>query len=483
MDKRSFIKQLEEALRPLNADERREIISFYEDRFNTAKFEGKSEQDIIKELESPREIANNVLNEYGVTVEKATPSYTVNILSIVGILCFDVLVSTWLVTVAVVVPLSLAASWFSYFGAFLVFKYSPFFVALTQFIGITAGYVIYLFVIVLLIELGLRIVCYVLSWHVQVFTGNKDHVLVGKLQNASLIKLIQRWNIPLKTYGIVLGSAILTLIASVIILSFVNDDAVGIGGVLTYDSVETYETTTDTYTYDTDSVDEIHVNFDLMTVSYSADSIDEIIVEHYHNYDNGFIENHSDTKLLTLTDTPLNSNWFESLLSVFERNNIFDGHHVQELHITVPNNFELTSLDIDVVSNPISVANFEGEQLQLSGVSSSISVIESNFGSGGINNVSGNILISDLEIEELRIDTVSSVVTIENVISSSDDSKVHVDVVSGDVDLSEVYVRDVNISTVSGDITYYNDDTTYVLDHLHISTVSGSTSHSVPNKK
>ena len=64
--KEKFIEKLNHLLAPLDPSERKAIIDFYEERFHTGMvYEGKSESEIIDELERPEDIARNVLREYG----------------------------------------------------------------------------------------------------------------------------------------------------------------------------------------------------------------------------------------------------------------------------------------------------------------------------------------------------------------------------------------------------------------------------------
>jgi uncharacterized membrane protein len=71
MNKLDFLRKLDKYLEVLDREERREILSFYEERFYTGTiYENKTEEEVIAELESPEAIARNVLAEYG-----ASPKY------------------------------------------------------------------------------------------------------------------------------------------------------------------------------------------------------------------------------------------------------------------------------------------------------------------------------------------------------------------------------------------------------------------------
>ncbi len=89
MNKKNFFRTLERKLNPLNKEERKEIIEFYEERFEEGERENKTEAEIIRGLETPEEIANNVLDKYD--INKEVEKNKISIMQIVGILLFDIM--------------------------------------------------------------------------------------------------------------------------------------------------------------------------------------------------------------------------------------------------------------------------------------------------------------------------------------------------------------------------------------------------------
>ncbi|MFW6298877.1 MAG: DUF1700 domain-containing protein, partial [Bacillota bacterium] len=99
--KERFMNQLEMYLQALSEEERREILDFYEERFYTGKlYEGKSEAEIVSELESPEAIARNVLKEYGKPFDSRTYKTQgdgLKVGSLVGVVLFDMFIVSWFV--------------------------------------------------------------------------------------------------------------------------------------------------------------------------------------------------------------------------------------------------------------------------------------------------------------------------------------------------------------------------------------------------
>lgn len=74
MTKEQFLQVLDEQLRKLPNDERQEIMRDYEEYFEAAKVEGKTEQDILTALGSPKQIAKELLATYYVEEMEKSPS-------------------------------------------------------------------------------------------------------------------------------------------------------------------------------------------------------------------------------------------------------------------------------------------------------------------------------------------------------------------------------------------------------------------------
>lgn len=76
MDKRGFMRELDYRLRDLPVSEKKDILQDYDDHFKIGEIDGKTEQDVILELDSPLTIAQNRLGDRQLVNDQArTPSY------------------------------------------------------------------------------------------------------------------------------------------------------------------------------------------------------------------------------------------------------------------------------------------------------------------------------------------------------------------------------------------------------------------------
>jgi len=94
MKKNEFISALEKALAELNSDERREIISDFQEHFANGLAGGKTEEEVARELGDPVTLAGQYTE--GLTENKPTGTgsrVSQGALALVGLVLFDVMIA------------------------------------------------------------------------------------------------------------------------------------------------------------------------------------------------------------------------------------------------------------------------------------------------------------------------------------------------------------------------------------------------------
>ncbi|MCT4604741.1 MAG: DUF1700 domain-containing protein [Marinisporobacter sp.] len=76
MNKSDYLKKLEELLKKLSKEEREEILMDYEEHFTFALEEGKTEDEIIKDLGNPDEIAKQYIANSVIHQATENPSFS-----------------------------------------------------------------------------------------------------------------------------------------------------------------------------------------------------------------------------------------------------------------------------------------------------------------------------------------------------------------------------------------------------------------------
>ncbi|WP_117168350.1 DUF1700 domain-containing protein [Paraliobacillus sediminis] len=185
MDKRGFMRELDYHLRDLSISERKDILEDYSDHFKIGEIDGKTEQDVVLELGSPRTIAQNRLGDRQLVGDQTRPSsyerksnpfrsffllillVIFNLIVVVGpaIGLFAVWISVW----AVSISFTLAPGFwmFSFINQSVIDVTAEFFVVLTlTSIGVLIG-----LAMIPISKVSYRIVRGYLKWNVRLIGG------------------------------------------------------------------------------------------------------------------------------------------------------------------------------------------------------------------------------------------------------------------------------------------------------------------------
>lgn len=463
MTRKQFINQLSYHLSQLSVEERNEIISFYEDRFNNAIFEGKTEEDIILELETPEDIAKNVLAEYG--IQKRVREQKVEPASIIGILFFDLLIASWLIPVLASVSGAIALSWFSFFGTFRVFADYSFGIALASFVIAAAGYAVYLVFIVYFAAVSIKLILMIFTWHVKVFTGNRNTMLIDRLERFSLFEQLAKIKITHKLLGIIAVAGLIVGFAGTSIWRATSKPAESIEGVL-----EVYE-------FDVNDLDNYTLSTSLSNAAVDIEygTTDQVVVRHQNNSD-ADIKYTELTNGLRIVDNTRNDFWdnvsgMNFFISFLNKDYSFNPDHMT---IVIPQGMNFSELEIHTANGKIDIENVEATILDIQTVNGEVTVDEVDAESAKLVTTNGQITVTDLFASTMYVEGVNGEINLVDINTPDNDgTSIDVVLVNGTVDMEDVYFKTVEAATVNGDVNYFNDDKTYVHDRVDLDTVNG----------
>ena len=123
MNKNEFLRQLERELSILDKEERKELLDFYEERFYSGVYyENKTEQEVVEDLEPPRVIARNILDQYGIKTKHVTKPEErfegVKLGSIIWLACVDMFFLSWIIPTLFGVTIAMFGSVLAYIPVF-----------------------------------------------------------------------------------------------------------------------------------------------------------------------------------------------------------------------------------------------------------------------------------------------------------------------------------------------------------------------------
>lgn len=513
--KKQFIETLRSYLSPLEAEERQEIIDFYEERFYTGTmYEGKTEQEIIDELENPKDIAKNVLREYGYRLSQNTSkekenqeSPTFNFFKIFWILVFDLLVVTWLVPLLFSVVIGAGSGLLEY----LVYLNYPTTIDLNAFLFIAFGFgvlFLWLLLIAWLYDVFVGFIIWLARWHMDVFmVRDRKKVLrfFKQFQIQTHLKkhsTVWQWKQNLKIISAILiiigglalfirqgqlevfatrelasyhesvetqADEIWTLEVSVfesdinIIRTDASDITVSGEVIEDYDTVINFDTASNTIVIENDR-DARFVISGFWQLIFSEDCVLDVYIPRDIQLDSINIIAHngdvsiSDFDTLSVIDiTTTNGKFVFNDIAGIER---------LEARTTngriISNNITANTLIMATTNGIIDAENIDSEDLNLTTTNGNITMRQSKVIDGYITSSNGRINLTDINA------------------TTQDGQTLYTKTTNGEITLENVYVKSVELRTTNGDLSYYNTDRSFYLDHVVYNTTNGTSDIDVP---
>lgn len=494
MNKSEFLRKLDRQLAVLDQEERKEIISFYEERFYTGTvYENKTELDIINELETPEEIAKNVLEEYGVSpkfVKNKEERYSnINIGRVIGLLIFDLLVASWLIPTLYAVVASLFTSLISYIGVLSLLIGERTTMDLMLFGFTTGGYILLLLLSLVVLELTIWVTKKIVMYHLNVFKIKNREKVARKLNKIS----IDEW---FKKHRLLNTIKSLSFIGSIVLMVFTGfylftgpESILDVYGNKAQLSISNQENLTQDIL---DGVEwDIDTDFGNMEVEVYAVTGDEITVTHTYTEDSNYrITIDKELNKITLSnDKKSNFEIFnlEQLLSLFNGGD--------KVIIEVPQHLLLGNVDIESSNGRVDMRNVTVEEVKIKTLNGGISLdtlimngdislqtsngdVKVKYITGQhdleIHTSNGRIILNDLEMYRYDIETANGKIIVDNLnLETHDGIEFNANTSNGSIEMDEVYVAKIDIKTSNGDIDFYNTDTTFFPDSFEKDTTNG----------
>ncbi len=509
MNRKEFLTQLNKGLSNLPERDRREIVKFYYDRISRGIKSGKTEEEAINDLDSISKIVRNILKEHSVAepedkihldnqsnIEKennqqepevlqeepATERGTVKVLehnkkssnlvtrlfSLFGLLVFDLLFTSWLIPVAVIlVILALIIS-----GILFV---APFAVLVTTYnIEIKASLIIGTIGMAILSTVLIKIAVQILKFIVQVVLNLHYNILSGR--HNKRFKFNYGLNLKKGKYKVFIVLSILSIILSfaTIIMNadnfidnyYVEPDYTNEEYIEEIDisktwnliidvpssklQIEFYDESEIKFVYDKFDGDELIIDVD--------DNTNTITYDHNQNWLSFIDINPYQQKVMTNVKVFIPNGIIINDLNISVSSSIEIEHDT----LQVTGNIDLSSYNGDVVlsnidANSISLYSYNGNITLLNIVSDNVSIRAYN----------GNITFADSTANDVYIKNYNGGIKLENVTAVIDEeSYIRIINYNGPILLTDVYIANVHIGTYNGDISYNNENKDYKINFI-----------------
>lgn len=483
--KKKFLSTLKAYLEPLSKEERDEILRFYEERFETSMlYEGKSEQEVIDELETPRQIARNVLIEYGYGFSDKKPieepSDKVKSGSLIGLILFDLL------TVLLIIPF--------FFSLFVGFVSG--WIGLLSRMSVSSSYAfmfllgfgfLWFLVILWLYDIIINFASWLVRWHVDVLKFNRARPVVKRMNRLQVAYVYKR-NPRLKKWKNAL--ALIALVAIFVggITSVVHGVAwrFNLSDNPLQETIETKEMSSsieleETWVIESDlAIGRVRiVRGDSSVLHITSNELEDFPVT---------ITIDEDTRRIAVENT------VERRLFAFDFFWTLFGEQ-PEVIIEVPEDLVISHIQIKGENGSVYINDIVTEEIIVDTLNAGVyfrnvraNTVNIQTTNGRIefrdvsisqdinaNTTNGKIDFSRVEAEWIYVNTTNGAIELRNIhVSDTPGARLDAKTTNGGITLVDVYVLWVDLATTNGNVTYHNADQSFVLDRIRAATTNGS---------
>ncbi|MFP4286075.1 MAG: DUF4097 family beta strand repeat-containing protein [Candidatus Izemoplasmataceae bacterium] len=511
--KKKFLRELAYYLSPLSKEERDEILRFYEERFYTSMmYEGKSEDEVLDELESPRQIARNVLDEYGYStklpvfqpkqVQSQKEAYYKNdqdekhtnqspsLVSILLLIGFDVIILTGLVGGLIGLFFGLAGGLFAFMAGTLI----------DPLISGTSSDVYYTLLILGISYLWFLLILWIydviigfFSWLVRIHI-NTFKVNVGK----NIPKSIKRFSIGynIKKRPALRKTKSLVSFVVVIVIFFSGFMLITAGSFsledLNYQTIDFEETKTISETpVDPWSIN-TNVDFGEIMIVRTSSNVIRVHGTTLEDYPHEITIDETN-QAITIT------NEFDELISFRLIFNLFT--QTPSITIEIPETVDISTIDIKGTNGKINIADFSLDNLNIESTNALVKLddltvvirvtVDTTNGDIVLNRVQANSIdlkttngrftLNEVDAFEYDLTTTNGEIRLESLNETLKDGvRLVASTTNGRIEAYDVYVKDVDFSTTNGNIVYRNSDLTFILDTFEHQQTNGSLDVNIP---
>ncbi len=533
MNKNKFLTQLNKNLQALNKTEREEIINFYEERFEKGVvYEGKTEQEVVNELEEPDVIAKNVYEEYGINADYIlnNSNYHIenentnnvsdanadnnelvekninnnqgnfqnensyykkskfNVGKIIVVILLDILVLSSLLPALLGIIIALGTSGI----AMLPLSVMPYIPDTNTYtilgrIGISLASLGLMFLLIaamlLLLRLFIKIMEFTVNIHYNAFTNKAGRNIRFKTEGRKTRKIFIK--------GTILGMLLFTGAIVVLVLNYSD-----FKDNFKLEHIEAEEYKKD---IDIDGIWSMNINIDMAKVDFKYTDLSEIkVIYSYYEKDEIVFDINNENKMITIEqNVDYWKEWYNDMfhwvksdeITIYlpkdlEFKNLSVDASNASLDLNLENSKELESVNIKTSNGKINVSNVTTSYLRLDTSNGSITLTnvvakkvytETSNGSINFSSVKSNDIYSKTTNGRIEMTNVSAITDIGSVFNIKSSN--------GSIILTDIYIKEVFAKTSNGNITFNNQDQAYSFFKRCLQTsngdIKGSTSGSI----
>lgn len=470
MTKKEYLHQLEEEIILLDEDIADDIIEYYRLRFEEGKrFEGKTVQEIIDELGTPKELAKRIYSSYDIREDiwESARDEKVVAKKAIPVIVFDVLVASWLIPLLVFITLA-------GFAAFVTF---PFVIAaipglvirdaLLVILLAIGTYSILLLLVLGLTEVGIVVIKNILIWNIKVLSP-KNKTTSRMIKRFSLFQWMRQVKMGRNIF-INLGMVAITIISiAFILLSNFNSDVFGIfNSQPVINEQFERELTSEIEAEDPYTV---YVSVGDADVQIIEDLSSFVKVDRNYNLEDGFtfVVDTENNQIRVTTDSDVIS---EGLINSY----------ASTIHISIPEGLTVESVVVVTNEGDIDIIGYEVDDMNITTTDGKIHLYDIDTDGMSLTSETGNVTLISSFVKDLIVSSQESHISINDINNMlKDGSNIRVSTYKGSVNLENTYFEAINVDTNQANVYITNENDIYIVPELEVSSSEGEVIINVP---
>lgn len=464
MTKKEYLRQLEEEIVLIDEDIADDIIEHYRFRFEDGKkYEGKSTDEIIEELGTPKELAKRIYASYDIREDlwQSAREEEVQPKHAIPVILFDILIGTWLIPLLIFITLTGFASFVTF--PFVIAAIPGLIIrdALLVVLLAIGTYSILLLLVLGLTEVGIVIIKNILIWNLKVLSP-RNKTTARLIKKFSLFQWMREMRMGRNIF-INIGMIGITIISmSFILLSNFNDSDVF--SIFASDAELEKNVVRDLATeIENDVPYFIDIDLGDVDVKIVENLGTNIEVDHKYTLEDGL------DVTVNLEDKIIYIRTFQELV-----NDGFFSEYSGSMVISIPAELIVEGLMLRTDEGDITMLDYEVENMEVSNELGDIYLYSMEADTAEVISEEGSITVIDGFYKSLSIASTTSYITVSDTNNMLKDGDIiKITTFEGTVDLHNTYYKTIEVSTNSAPIYINNENDIYVVEQMLVNSPEG----------
>lgn len=464
MTQKEYLLELEQEIELLDADIAEEVLDHFQARFSDAlRYENKSEEDVIQELGTPRQLAKRIYESYGIkdSVWTSARNANLNLSQVVLVLLFDVLIASWMIPLMIFLVLTGFASFITFPFVITALPGLVLQDAVLVVILAIGAYSLLLLFALGLAELGVLLIKNILILNFRILTP-QNRTTTRLLKNLSLFSWMRQVKLGRNIF-INLGMIGLTLVS--VSFLFLLNTGTQVGDIFGVQPEITQVITEDLQSLiDSEDVYNVVIQIGNADVRLLTNPTSQMTITREFNIQDGYRYSYNEsnkTLFITTTSEVIDEGFFRTYNASYT--------------ISLPQELFLGVVTIRVANADIDIEGVRADDITITQEAGEIFIYDVNVVETEIFATDSVVRLFDSYSQVVNVQLDRGVVRLDRLNDIiSDGLFMTVAVNDAIIDIEDSYFRNYDVANITGDIYLQNSNLIYQPTSLRITSANGS---------